>query len=275
MPRRRRQDRRRPPHRHQPDRRHPGHAGDHVGPGTGGIHQHRRLEHSGPGLDPPDTAGPGDPFGPGIRDDPAAMGPQPAREALQQAVDIDVAGVALQSRGPDQIAAEHRHQGDRLVRSQAFHPGALGEMALEGRKLVLGRHQHLAARRQQRSVDEVRGVELRSADGVERAQGGVAVVGDEDRRRPAGGVVADRRLALQHDHPGIGCQPGGGGDPGDAAADHQDVGGAGHAAPDCFSPGRAVQSSGRTLTVTSASSGNGRPSIIWMAWACTSPMRRK
>jgi hypothetical protein len=44
-----------------------------------------------------------------------------------------------------------------------------------------------------------------------------------ERRRAAGRVIGGDLLALQHDHPGMGREMVGGGDPGDAGADDGEI----------------------------------------------------
>ena len=188
------------------------------------MDQQRRLIAPAAGGHLPETGVAADGRDRGIGLDPAAALFQQPGIARQHAVDIDILGVALDGGAGDDLGAQDRHQLDRLRRAQPLQPLGAAAIGLERVQLVFGRHHHLAARRQQAALRDPLGrLEKPGGGGIERAQGGIAVVADEDRRRAAGGVIADLPLGLEHADRAIGGKLGTGANAGDATADDENI----------------------------------------------------
>ena len=147
---------------------------------------------------------------------------------------VDVGRVGLVGAAEHLLAAQHRHQGQRLVAAQ---PPRLRRHGLQHRASVrpaapparAGDEQR-AARRQERVLGKAVGrlLEEGAAGQRQRAHLRRAVAGHEQRRRAAGAVVAGLRFALQQRHAAVRREPVADRRRGDAAADDDAVCGAGH-----------------------------------------------
>src|SRR6056297_3352717 len=150
--------------------------------------------------------------------------------------------VTCQAACPRWMAVTGAQDGDQIDRVcglQQVDPGSAVAIGLQRAELVLACQQQLAARRQERAVtDALWCLEYRSGGGIERTQGGVAVIADENRGRAPGGMIPELRLGLDHRDAGMGSQLSGGADAGDPASDDDDVG-------MCHAPSKPVRTAVR------------------------------
>ena len=80
---------------HEAERGDAGERGELVGPGAGGVDQHRGLEAAGPGLDPPGRAVGREAGHLGLDDQPAAAGAQALEIGLVDRSDVEVHGARV------------------------------------------------------------------------------------------------------------------------------------------------------------------------------------
>lgn len=98
----------------------------------------------------------------------------------------------MPAREGDAIGVQDRQIRARLVECQALQPH-MGAVGLEHCRVLGPAHDHQAAIRQNPAM---RGRVIRVARPVQRNDGRRAEAHVEQRRRPAGGVVAQARLGL-------------------------------------------------------------------------------
>ena len=158
--------------------------------------------------------------------------PAAARALEEAAVDrrhVHVLGFLEDGATRRRLRFQQRLAAESLGRVEPAHArheaGIIGGRLLH-RRLLLGaagdqrttrREQGMAGKTRRRlAIEAARrhrdGADLRAAIGL-RMQ----------RRRAAGRVIGGDMLALQHDHPGMGREVVGGGDPGDAGADDGEI----------------------------------------------------
>ncbi len=214
---------------HQADGPGAGHVADRVGPGAGGVDDDGGGECAGPCLDAPVGAGFRQRHDLGIRDDTAAAGAKAPEIALVQRVHVDIHGIRLQHAAADIVRSQHRHQRPGLGRvdppDRLDQPARLRENAFQLRFLVRPAEKHGAARRQNVVRGEAVGgrQEERLAAGRQRPHLRRPIGLGEQRRRPAGRVVARLALALQQHDAGTRRQLVGRRGAGHAAADDDEI----------------------------------------------------
>jgi hypothetical protein len=219
----------------QADRSRAGERADRVGPGACGVQHQRRLERVRSGLHLPHVALAAKRGDRRIEQQRAAGAADAAKKSLVDGVHVHVGRVGLVDGADHLLAAQHRHEGAGLGRIEqaAARRDRLQHrpVFMQRRLLAVARHHHGAARAEQRVFGESFGrlLEEGAAGHREGAHLRRAVALHEERGRAAGGMEARLRLLLDEQHLQVRREEEARRRAGDAGADDDAVGGAGHA----------------------------------------------
>ncbi|MNO90193.1 hypothetical protein D3C76_816960 [compost metagenome] len=207
-----------------------GHFADLVGPGAGGVDDHRRAEGLVLGLHLPQACaitGQAQDFAVGM--DFALVTADSPQVTLMQGIGVDVAGGRIVDRAVDFFPAQDRHERAGFVGAEQLHLRHCGfgtqVLVIQFGRVTGQVHGHFAAWGQQRVFAETgrRGVEEIPAGLGQRPHLRGAVGGGVQRRRTAGGVIGRMGFAFEHDHAAVLRQPETCGSTGNSAADDDEI----------------------------------------------------
>ncbi|MNH08980.1 hypothetical protein D3C79_684210 [compost metagenome] len=201
-----------------------------VGPGTGGIDQHRGAEGATAGLHLPEAVGIAAQllhFAVAVHF--TLLTANTTQVALVQGVGVDVTGARVVQGAMNLVAAQHWQARAGLLGAEQldFRHAGLGVLvlALQLFRVAVEVDGHFPARAEQRVLGEARRrmVEKLTAGQGQRADLRCAIGCCVQRGRAAGGVVTRLRLALKQQHPPVAGQPVTCGGTGNTGADDDEI----------------------------------------------------